>query len=106
MDTALMPQLTLAEESEITHTHPPPRRMKAILMPQVMHLKGENDRIREQLRLAQKSAAARQTQMSNLHRQVDLLQGKKPDAKSPEANSSESGLRRSTSGSRRAYQGQ
>ena len=43
---------------------------------QVMHLKGENDRVREQLRLAQKSAATRQTQMSDLHRQLDQLQGK------------------------------
>ena len=42
-----------------------------------MHLKGENDRIKEKLRLAEKSAASTQLQMEKLYRQLDKLQ-KKP----------------------------
>ena len=44
--------------------------------PQVMHLKGEVDRLKEKLRLADKSAAATQLQMQRLFAQVDALQGK------------------------------
>lgn len=42
---------------------------------QVMHLKGENDRIKEKLRLAEKSAASTQLQMQKLYKQIDSLRG-------------------------------
>ena len=43
---------------------------------QVVHLKGENDRIKEKLRLAEKSAASVQLQMQKLYRQLDQSQSK------------------------------
>ena len=43
---------------------------------QVMHLKGENDRVKEKLRLAEKSAASTQLQMERLYWQLDQLQKK------------------------------
>jgi hypothetical protein len=69
-----------------------------------MHLKGENDRVKEKLRLAEKSAAARQIQMDALYRQLDLLQGKGKDV--PDAETPDSGRRTSTSGTRRVSTGQ
>ena len=43
---------------------------------QVVHLKGENDRVKEKLRLAEKSAASTQLVMEKLYRQLDQLQKK------------------------------
>lgn len=38
---------------------------------QVMHLKGENDRVKEKLHLAEKSAMGMQAEVDRLYKQLD-----------------------------------
>lgn len=51
-------------------------RMSLSYVHQVMHLKGEITRLKEKLRLEEKSGAATQQQVRHLYARLDALQGK------------------------------